>query len=87
MLWTRLAQNPLADNGHGGMPDRPFLMEWEIATDKRFCHTVGPGIEVARPKSAHSVHVEVEGYGRETTHHPVDRPAKAAPRGSGQHSV
>ncbi|ALG13835.1 alkaline phosphatase D family protein [Kibdelosporangium phytohabitans] len=61
VLWTRLAQNPLADNGLGGMPDRPYLVEWEIATDERFRRTVRRGVELARPQSAHSVHAEVEG--------------------------
>ncbi|MET0132202.1 MAG: alkaline phosphatase D family protein [Kibdelosporangium sp.] len=61
VLWTRLAQNPLADNGLGGMPDRLYAVGWEIATDERFRRVVRRGVELTRPESAHSVHVEAEG--------------------------
>jgi alkaline phosphatase D len=60
VLWTRLAQNPLAENGLGGMPDRSYDVQWEISTDERFHRIVRRGEAHARPESAHSVHVEVE---------------------------
>ena len=28
VLWTRLAPKPLADDGHGGMPDRKVPVRW-----------------------------------------------------------
>jgi alkaline phosphatase D len=31
VIWTRLAPNPLADDGLGGMPARPVDVEWEVA--------------------------------------------------------
>ena len=61
VLWTRLAPKPLADDGHGGMPDRNVPVRWEVAADEGFRKVVRRGTEVARPELAHSVHVEVEG--------------------------
>nr|MDT0658817.1 alkaline phosphatase D family protein [Micromonospora sp. DSM 115978] len=66
-LWTRLAPQPLAEDGLGGMPSRPVPVRWELAADERFRHVVRRGTAVARPESAHSVHVELDGLpaGRE----------------------
>ncbi|GGS23507.1 alkaline phosphatase D family protein [Actinokineospora fastidiosa] len=61
VLWTRLATEPLALDGRGGMPDRAVPVLWQVATDERFRHVVRSGVEIARPESAHSVHVEVAG--------------------------
>ncbi|GAA2587333.1 alkaline phosphatase D family protein [Actinomadura fulvescens] len=67
VLWTRLALNPLAEDGLGGMPARTFPVEWQIASDERFRRIVRRGVAAARPESAHSVHVELNGLrpGRE----------------------
>ncbi|MFC0625397.1 alkaline phosphatase D family protein [Kribbella deserti] len=67
VLWTRLALEPLADDGLGGMPKRPYLVQWQVAADARFRHVVRSGLAVARPEHAHSVHVTVQGLkpGRE----------------------
>ncbi|MFY1703559.1 alkaline phosphatase D family protein [Micromonospora sp. WMMA1923] len=67
VLWTRLAPQPLAEDGLGGMPDRVVSVQWEIAADEAFRHRVRQGVVPARPQSAHSVHVEVAGLlpGRE----------------------
>ncbi|GLZ60166.1 alkaline phosphatase D [Micromonospora sp. NBRC 107095] len=67
VLWTRLAPQPLAEDGLGGMPDRDVPVHWELAADERFRHVVRRGIAVARARSAHSVHVELAGLlaGRE----------------------
>jgi alkaline phosphatase D len=43
------------------MPDRIYPVQWEVATDENFRRVVRRGFEFARPGSAHSVHVEVEG--------------------------
>ncbi|MDQ3609035.1 MAG: alkaline phosphatase D family protein [Actinomycetota bacterium] len=68
VLWTRLAPEPLADDGSGGMPGRKVPVRWEVATDERFSNTVVKrGNTFATPELAHSVHVEVDGLlpGRE----------------------
>ncbi|WP_245633091.1 alkaline phosphatase D family protein [Luteipulveratus mongoliensis] len=63
VLWTRLAPQPLALDGRGGMSDRPVVVQWEIATDPSFgAHSIARrGSEIARPSLAHSVHAEVHG--------------------------
>jgi alkaline phosphatase D len=61
VLWTRLAPNPLAEDGFGGMPARASDVEWEVATDERFAAVVRRGVTTAVPESAHSVHVELSG--------------------------
>ncbi|MFC6080551.1 alkaline phosphatase D family protein [Sphaerisporangium aureirubrum] len=67
VLWTRLAPDPLAPDGHGGMPARDVAVEWRIAEDERFRRVVRSGEATARFGSAHTVHVEAEGLepGRE----------------------
>ncbi|MEV4726633.1 alkaline phosphatase D family protein [Micromonospora humida] len=67
VLWTRLAPQPLAEDGLGGMPDRTVEVQWEVAADELFRHVVQRGTATARPESAHSVHVELTGLlpGRE----------------------
>ena len=61
VIWTRLAPDPLAENGLGGMPDVPFRVEWEVARDPSFRRTVRRGSRVALPDSAHAIHVELRG--------------------------
>ena len=61
VLWTRLAVDPLADSGLGGMPDRDLVVQWQIATDERFRHVVRGGTTTAHSAAAHSVHVEPSG--------------------------
>ncbi|PXY20721.1 alkaline phosphatase D family protein [Prauserella muralis] len=67
VLWTRLAPEPLAADGHGGMPRRPVTVEYEVAEDERFSRVVRRGHAVATAELAHSVHPEVAGLrpGRE----------------------
>ncbi|MFI0443994.1 alkaline phosphatase D family protein [Actinomadura sp. 6N118] len=67
VLWTRLALNPLAEDGLGGMPDMTYPVEWQVSSDERFRRIVRRGVAAARPGSAHSVHVELRGLrpGRE----------------------
>ncbi|MPZ65869.1 MAG: alkaline phosphatase [Pseudonocardiaceae bacterium] len=60
-LWTRLAPDPLAADGKGGMPSRPVEVEWELAADERFARVERRGRVTAVPESAHSVHVELAG--------------------------
>uniref|UniRef100_UPI00082AA82C alkaline phosphatase D family protein n=1 Tax=Actinomadura kijaniata TaxID=46161 RepID=UPI00082AA82C len=61
VLWTRLALNPLAEDGLGGMPFVDFPVQWQVATDERFRRVVRQGTARARAAAAHSVHVELEG--------------------------
>ncbi|MFC0039857.1 alkaline phosphatase D family protein [Actinomadura rayongensis] len=61
VLWTRLALDPLAENGLGGMPSGTVTVEWQVASDARFKKIVKRGTVGASVASAHSVHVEVHG--------------------------
>jgi phosphodiesterase/alkaline phosphatase D-like protein len=67
VLWTRLAPDPLADDGLGGMPTERFGVRWELGEDEELRRVVGRGVATADPDLAHSVHVEVAGLrpGRE----------------------
>jgi alkaline phosphatase D len=61
VLWTRLAPEPLAPDGGGGMAPDPFTVFWEVANDEGFTSLVRAGAAVADPSLAHSVHVDVNG--------------------------
>ncbi|TLW94557.1 alkaline phosphatase [Saccharomonospora piscinae] len=67
VLWTRLAPDPLAADGHGGMPGEHVDVHYEIAEDEHFTTVVHRGRAVATPDLAHSVHPEIHGLrpGRE----------------------
>ena len=61
VLWTRLAPDPLAEDGLGGMPDRVVEVQWQISQDENFSRTVAAGTVETGPDQAHSVHVEAQG--------------------------
>lgn len=61
VLWTRLAPNPLASDGTGGMPPRVVPVVWQVAEDEQFRGVVRAGEELATPELGHSVHAEVSG--------------------------
>jgi alkaline phosphatase D len=61
VLWTRLAPDPVAPDGRGGMPDRPVAVQWQVASDEKFRRLAAAGSALARPEEGHSVHVEVSG--------------------------
>ncbi|MGV9327645.1 alkaline phosphatase D family protein [Streptosporangium sandarakinum] len=61
VIWTRLAQRPLAEDGMGGMPALPFPVQWQIYADEGGRRVVRRGTALARPDWGHSVHVEVGG--------------------------
>jgi alkaline phosphatase D len=61
VIWTRLAPDPLAEDGFGGMPAHPVDVEWEVAEDDRFSRVVQRGTVTATADSAHSVHVDLTG--------------------------
>lgn len=67
VLWTRIAPDPLAEDGTGGMGNRMAPVSWEVSDDERFTRIVRRGVERATPELGHSVHAEVTGLrpGRE----------------------
>jgi alkaline phosphatase D len=67
VIWTRLAPDPLADDGMGGMPSTSRQVGWQVATDAGFADVVRAGSARTGPELGHSVHVEVGGLlpGRE----------------------
>ncbi|WP_433631044.1 alkaline phosphatase D family protein [Halomicrococcus sp. NG-SE-24] len=67
VLWTRLAPEPLSEDG--GMPDRQVPVQWNIATDKDMTKTVGKGNVKAHPEYAHSVHIDVKGLDADTEYY------------------
>lgn len=69
VLWTRLAVDPLAEDGHGGMPTRKITVEWQVASDEKFESVVRSGRAVADPAWGHSVHVEVDGLEADRWYH------------------
>lgn len=61
VLWTRLALDPTAADGLGGMGNQKSTVRWEIATEPDFQHIVARGETHTGPQQGHSVHVEVTG--------------------------
>jgi alkaline phosphatase D len=61
VLWTRLAPDPFAPDGHGGMPARPIPVQWEVAADPDFAEVVDAGAALAQPELAHAVHPQPSG--------------------------
>ncbi|MDQ4114834.1 MAG: PhoD-like phosphatase N-terminal domain-containing protein, partial [Actinomycetota bacterium] len=61
VLWTRLAPEPLAPDGLGGMPQEPVKVRWQVAEDPLFRKVVKSGTVTATPNFGHSVHPEVWG--------------------------
>lgn len=61
VLWTRLASDPTAEDGLGGLGNRAVDVEWEIAADEPFRRVVRRGRTRTGPELGHSVHIEVEG--------------------------
>lgn len=59
VIWTRLAPSPLDPDG--GMPQVPVEVAFEVAQDDRFRNIIRAGKVLARPESAHTVHVELSG--------------------------
>ena len=60
VLWTRLAPEPLAADGHGGIDPVRVPVRWVVAADDGMRHVVQRGITFADPDFAHSVHVDVD---------------------------
>ncbi|WP_249423890.1 alkaline phosphatase D family protein [Nocardioides coralli] len=60
VLWTRLAPEPMAPDGSGGMPQRTVRVGWQVAADPDFRRVVASGRVTATPELGHSVHPEVD---------------------------
>ncbi len=60
VLWTRLASDPLAPDGAGGMSG-PVLVRWQVFADEGLRRLVTEGEAVAEASGAHALHVEVAG--------------------------
>jgi phosphodiesterase/alkaline phosphatase D-like protein len=67
VLWTRLAPEPLAEDGSGGMKNETYGVRYEVAEDENFKRIVKRGAAEATPVLGHSVHPEIKGLkaGRE----------------------
>ncbi|MBO0875502.1 MAG: alkaline phosphatase D family protein, partial [Pseudonocardia sp.] len=67
VLWTRLARDPLAEDGLGGMPGGVVDVGWELAADQRFAEVLQSGTARTGPELGYAVHVEPVGLpsGRE----------------------
>ncbi|CAM2874551.1 alkaline phosphatase D family protein [Skermania piniformis] len=61
VLWTRLAPDPLAPDGHGGMFAAPVTVDYEVSRDEGFRDVVRRGSAVADRSLAHTVHPEITG--------------------------
>lgn len=61
VIWTRLAPEPLAEDGLGGMSTPLAEVRWELATDERFRSVVRRGIARTGPEDGYAVHVEIGG--------------------------
>ncbi|MFB4425581.1 alkaline phosphatase [Streptomyces sp. QL37] len=68
VLWTRLAPEPFAQDGLGGMPAKPVRVHYEVSLDERFRRVVRRGSVVATPELAHSVHPEIHGLAPDRTY-------------------
>lgn len=61
VLWTRLAPDPLAPDGFGGMGRQPVTVDYEVAHDDGFRRVVRRGSVIADRALGHSVHPEIHG--------------------------
>lgn len=69
VIWTRLAPDPLAEDGAGGMPAVAVAVTWEVAEDAEFTRVVQRGVAAARPERGHAVHVDVRCLAPATRYH------------------
>jgi alkaline phosphatase D len=61
VLWTRLATDPLAEDGLGGLSASSVRVDWQLAKDERFRHIVRSGRFTTTPYRGYAVHVELRG--------------------------
>lgn len=68
ILWTRLAPDPLADDGSGGMGPDDVEVWWELAADDGFAEIVASGTVTASAAHGHAVHVDATGLAAGTAY-------------------
>nr|WP_231127078.1 alkaline phosphatase D family protein [Motilibacter aurantiacus] len=61
VLWTRLAVDPLALDGLGGLTAAKYDVEFQVAEDERFTRVVRFGTKHARRDAGYAIHVELTG--------------------------
>lgn len=61
VLWTRLAADPLAADGLGGLTADEVVVDWQLAQDERFSRVVRSGRAYTGPRLGYAVHVELAG--------------------------
>ncbi len=60
VIWTRIAPDPLAADGLGGVVC-PVTVKWSVYADEAMTLVAASGVVTTAPALAHTVHVEVEG--------------------------
>ncbi|HWJ96837.1 MAG TPA: alkaline phosphatase D family protein [Acidimicrobiales bacterium] len=68
ILWTRLALDPTADDGSGGMADDDVAIAWDLAADEDFTEVLASELIAAKAAHGHSVHVDAKGLDPATTY-------------------
>ncbi|HIT75527.1 MAG TPA: PhoD-like phosphatase N-terminal domain-containing protein, partial [Candidatus Avipropionibacterium avicola] len=53
VLWTRLATDPLALDGRGGMANRRIPVKYQVAEDEQFTRVVRSDVVTASPELGH----------------------------------
>ena len=61
ILWTRLALDPTADDGAGGLPDEDIAIAWDLAADEDFSKVLASELIPAKAAFGHAVHVDAKG--------------------------
>ncbi len=67
VLWTRLAPDPLAADGLGGMPDEPVDVAWVVRAHGT-SNVLSEDVVTAAPTHGHAVHVTVDGLNAATAY-------------------
>ncbi|MCU1368811.1 MAG: Alkaline phosphatase, partial [Ilumatobacteraceae bacterium] len=68
ILWTRLAVDPTADDGAGGMPTDDVAIAWDLAADEDFSEILASELIPAKAAHGHSVHVDARDLEPGTTY-------------------
>jgi len=61
ILWTRLATDPTADDGAGGMDPDDIDIAWDVGIDDAFTNLVASGTFTTTAAHGHSVHIDLAG--------------------------
>jgi alkaline phosphatase D len=60
ILWTRLALDPTADDGAGGLPADDVEVAWDLAADEEFTDILASELVTATAAHGHSIHVDAQ---------------------------